>query len=295
MRQVSLRRLVLVPALLGVLSIAGDGSAYCVSTVCEGVDACDGEEIPGCPTLRWPNACVGYDVHELGGSGLSADTVELVTDLAFDQWREVMCGEQRAGVVMQNLGQVACGAVEYNKDAGNANIVLFNEEWPHSEASHTYALTTTTFDPETGDLLNADIELNSRDHAFTVNDEAVQADLLSVLTHEIGHFMGIAHSNDPDATMFAFYEQGSTELRTLHPDDAAALCALYPPRNDLDGSCNPLPKHGFSPECRANQGEGSCAAAPGAPSSNEGASGLLVAGALALTARSARRRRSSAR
>jgi hypothetical protein len=241
-------------ASLSVSLAATSAGAYCRSTVCKGIDACDGEVIDGCPPLVWASGCVGFSVQDSGGSGLDAGTVELISDLAFDAWRRADCGGQSPGLSIQNLGQVACGAVEYNKDAGNANIVFFSADWPHSEATHTYAITTTTFDPETGDLLSADIELNARDHDFTVNDADVQADLLSVLTHEAGHFLGLGHSGDTEATMFAFYDEGDdraeeplprrrggdlrrvpterVDRRHLQPAAAARLLAGVPRRSD---------------------------------------------------------------
>ncbi|MBK8938678.1 MAG: matrixin family metalloprotease [Polyangiaceae bacterium] len=286
-------------ASLSVSLAATSAGAYCRSTVCKGIDACDGEVIDGCPPLVWASGCVGFSVQDSGGSGLDAGTVELISDLAFDAWRRADCGGQSPGLSIQNLGQVACGAVEYNKDAGNANIVFFSADWPHSEATHTYAITTTTFDPETGDLLSADIELNARDHDFTVNDADVQADLLSVLTHEAGHFLGLGHSGDTEATMFAFYDEGTTELRSLSPDDAAAICAVYPPSASIDDTCNPLPRHGFSPECRDDQTEGSCTAtrAGASPNPRLGVGHLLLAALAFATfrARSGRPRRSRSR
>ena len=286
-------------ASLSVSLATTSAGAYCRSTVCKGIDACDGEVIDGCPPLVWASGCVGFSVQDSGGSGLDAGTVELISDLAFDAWRRADCGGQSPGLSIQNLGQVACGAVEYNKDAGNANIVFFSADWPHSEATHTYAITTTTFDPETGDLLSADIELNARDHDFTVNDADVQADLLSVLTHEAGHFLGLGHSEDSEATMFAFYDEGTTELRSLSPDDAAAICSAYPPSSSIDDTCNPLPKHGFSPECRDDQTEGSCSAARAgaSPDPRLGVGHLLLAALAFATfrARSGRPRRSRSR
>lgn len=277
---------------------AAPAGAYCRSTVCKGIDACDGAEIDGCPALRWSSGCVGFSVQESGGSGLDASTVELISDLAFDTWRRVDCGGAPPGVSIQNLGQVTCGEVEYNKDAGNANIVVFNDEWPHSEATHTFALTITTFDPETGELLNADIELNARDHDFTVNDGDIRADLLSILTHEAGHFLGLGHSEDTEATMFAFYEEGSTELRSLSGDDSAAICAAYPPSAAIDDTCNPLPRHGFSPACRDEQTEGSCELVrPGAARRGELPLALLGAALVAarVRGRSGLRSRSAGR
>jgi hypothetical protein len=171
---------------------------------------------------------------------------------------------------VQDLGRVACDQLEYNASAGNANIVMFRDgAWPHRSSSHNIALTTTTFDPDTGELFDADIELNSADFDLTAGDEAVAYDLESVIVHEVGHFLGIGHTNVEGATMLPVYTQGDTGLRTLEGDDIAAICALYPPTS-VDETCNPLPRHGFSPACKDLQTEGTCgiAARPlGAPPS----------------------------
>lgn len=268
---VVLRRCLALAAVLGVALTPSLASAYCFTTTCKDIDACDGEEIPGCPSLRWASGCTGFSVQERGGSGLSADTVNEITRLAFDAWRGADCGGgERPGLVVTDLGEVSCDLVEYNKDAGNANIIVFNDAWPYSDATHTYALTTTTFDPDTGELLNADIELNTRDHDFTVNDESIEADLLSVLTHETGHFLGMAHSPDSRATMYASYKQGSTTMRYLATDDVAGICTAYPPdgtRGTSLGSvkaeaCDPTPRHGYASECIPTAQTKSCGVAP---------------------------------
>jgi hypothetical protein len=52
-------------------------------------------------------------------------------------------------------------------------------------------------------------------------------DVRSVLVHEIGHVLGLAHEpSEPDATMFPTY-QGWTQA-SLAEDDIAGICALYP-------------------------------------------------------------------
>jgi len=57
----------------------------------------------------------------------------------------------------------------------------------------------------------------------------VRTDLLSVVTHEFGHALGLAHPPDtecPGALMCARYRSGST-VRTLQPDDIAGVMAIY--------------------------------------------------------------------
>ena len=49
-------------------------------------------------------------------------------------------------------------------------------------------------------------------------------DLETVALHEIGHLLGIMHSNDPTAIMYATY---TVENRFLSSDDIAAIHALY--------------------------------------------------------------------
>ena len=59
-------------------------------------------------------------------------------------------------------------------------------------------------------------------------------DLQNTLTHESGHFIGLAHSPVPGATMNATTQPGETLKRSLAPDDAAGVCAIYP---EASGGC----------------------------------------------------------
>jgi hypothetical protein len=57
-----------------------------------------------------------------------------------------------------------------------------------------------------------------------VNSDARNVDLLTVAAHEIGHTLGLGHSEDPDALMFAAY---SGPHRFLSPDDIEGIQDLY--------------------------------------------------------------------
>jgi hypothetical protein len=64
-------------------------------------------------------------------------------------------------------------------------------------------------------------------------------DLQHVLTHEIGHCLGLGHSTDPNAIMYATTTPG-TAVRDLAYDDILGLQALY------GASCDDLDGDGFA-------------------------------------------------
>ncbi len=284
-------------AALAALGAPRAARAYCFTAACGDETAgtiCvpEGEIDCGVP-LRWATRCTGFAIQEDGSRRVSANRLNDLARAAFASWTDTECdGGERPGLVVQPLGRVACGDLEYNSGAGNANVIVFRENgWPHPASGHNVALTTTTFDPETGELFDADIELNSSDFEFTTEDGDVVYDLESVLTHEVGHFLGIGHTDVEESTMLPIYLQGDVSLRTLGPDDSNAICDLYPPK-DVEETCNPLPRHGFSPECAADQTEGSCTASPGSVRSSGSAAqattALLLLGLAARTRRAKR-------
>ena len=101
---------------------------------------------------------------------------------------------------------------------------------------------------------------------MTISDDAAstQYDLLSVLTHEAGHFLGMAHAIDnPEATMNPTYQPMTIGFRSLEPDDGLGICAMYPPDDEPPAEdCNPIPRHGYSPNCKEGQVEGTCSTIP---------------------------------
>lgn len=54
--------------------------------------------------------------------------------------------------------------------------------------------------------------------------------LLQVAIHEVGHLLGLSHSNDTSAIMFAFY---SPDRVSLSADDVAGITALYGARDGI--------------------------------------------------------------
>jgi MYXO-CTERM domain-containing protein len=296
-RRTPVAALALVAALLGVAPAA----AYCRSSVCK-VDGqsihgkvCSPPEDDDCGTvLQWRQPCVAFAVQKDASRQVDLAEVSKTARAAFAAWTTIDCGGgAQPTIEVDDFGTVTCGKVEYNQHGGNANVIVFRDEsWPHADESagttDTIALTTVTYDVTKGDIFDADMEINSFQNQFTTDDTVVDVDLLSVMTHEAGHFLGLAHSSATAATMVPNYDSGTKNLRYPQDDDQQAICNAYPPDRTPKGTCDGLPRHGFSPECAATQTEGTCAFEPG-PAPFSLAALLPLAALLGL----ARRRRSS--
>jgi hypothetical protein len=288
-------------AALALAVLPYEAFGFCRTTTCDSdFEVCEEDadrcQINGAP-LFWPDLCVTFGVHE-GGSplrGISYETAERATRSAFQAWISADCGDnQHPSIGVVSLGEVVCDRIEYNHDfpgdgpenppkvAGpNANLVVFRDEgWLYD--LQTIALTTITFAVDSGEILDADIEVNSQDFDMSTGNSDVQNDFQSVMTHEIGHFFGLAHSLVSGASMNAMYNTQDVAFRTLSEDDRAGICAIYGPLANQQpaaatgaGGGSPVeseakgldctgagPRGGFSRYCGENALADGCSIAP---------------------------------
>jgi hypothetical protein len=92
--------------------------------------------------------------------------------------------------------------------------------------------TRVFYDPATGTIMEADVVINPAAQ-FSTDGTPGTYDLEGTLTHEIGHVLGLEHSNEVGAAMQprqgtnGLYEQAALSPRTLSDDDRAGAHALY--------------------------------------------------------------------
>lgn len=245
--------------------------------------------------LYWAGPCVSFSINGKASPlrGIDYPTASGIITQGFVQWLSADCGGAGPSIQVHDFGAVTCTKQEYNQERPNMNLWTFRDSfWPYEGTGATLALTTITFNVKSGEIFDADVEINSAQNPLTFSDVNVQADLASIVTHEAGHFLGLSHSCDKSATMFASYKFGDVGLRSLAPDDVAGMCAIYPP-GSATGKCDPTPRHGYSTGCDEPEESGCCTTAPGRPGGRAPLAILALLTGFALAA--ARRRRRGTR
>lgn len=241
--------------------------------------------------LAWQRPCSSIALSASAlSSDLTADEVYGVLGRSIATWEAVSCGGVAIGVDLGVMdAQSTCVEPLYRDDGGNVNTIMFVQDWADRDYdSAAFALTTVWHRRSTGEILDADMEINEQRGPYAIcppegcSDER-GVDLENVITHELGHYLGLAHSADMDATMFASSVAGETIKRDLSPDDVAGICEVYPAGSPA-GECDFTPRGGLDLDCE----QGCSVSTPGA---RQGAhlAGLLGLVALALLRRRRRR------
>jgi MYXO-CTERM domain-containing protein len=230
------------------LAWSGSAHAYCRTTTVHeqlGYDpVMAGQCWPAGKPLAWDGDTVVYSLSSSASAQVSLDDFVRIADASFQTWNGAQCGNghpsmlaYRGGLVDDTAIMNDCGLVQCDPSYHDPqHVIVFRDtNWPHEmDPTNTLALTTVTYGVDTGTIFDADIEINTSMHQVSVNEppDPGTYDLQSILTHEAGHFFGLAHALSTSSVMYAFYQQGAT---TLTDDDIAGICNIYPPAKAKSG------------------------------------------------------------
>jgi len=213
------------------------------------------------PCLHWTTREVPFVIHEAGTEDAGRLSSINAVRSSFRSWGQPTCTDfffRDDGVT----ARTAVGYVQGGQD--NVNLVIWREKncaavAPSDDPCHrtggcnnkyncweqsneTIAVTTTTFSNRTGEIFDADVELNGEGFVFSavpspacprtapvpVPANCVATDIQNTMTHEIGHMLGLDHTDNVEATMYRSAEFAETKKRTLDQDDIEGLCVIYP-------------------------------------------------------------------
>ncbi len=184
----------------------------------------------GSPPLFHASSCLPYRLLTRDSPIISNTILSDRLARAFSTWTapNATCTPGITGIELAPSSSTQI--VGYTVGQPNQNLVGVSTDWPYVGVENL-ALATLTYDQTTGEILGADLELNAQvSWSWEETPPPEKVDLQSVLTHEVGHMLGIAHSDVEDSVMIASYQPGSTTLRKLSSDDVTAVCTVYSQR-----------------------------------------------------------------
>ena len=192
---------IVVVALASVLASSTAARAYKIDD--------DGNGHP----LHWQTKAASYFL--VSGNNPAGAAGEAAVHAAFQTWNEASSSLQYSFA-----GYLSQGAQAYD---GKNVVSWVSRSWPYD--STLAAITYRYYDTSDGRLLDADIVFNGEKFSWSVGGSGY--DIQNSATHEVGHFSGLGHSTDLQATMYGGTTASEIKKRDLGADDLAALDALY--------------------------------------------------------------------
>ncbi|MFO0725248.1 MAG: matrixin family metalloprotease [Myxococcota bacterium] len=198
-------------------------------------------------TQVWMSRCIPY---WLSLHGTLLDNKQLLVGNCFDQWANNACTDLEFKYV-DTTSEVA--AFDELHPLTNQNVIASIEsesEWVDADKNALdpglLAITLTTYLQATGEIIDADILVHASGFKFEdVSDQVAcmgartpPFDLRNTLTHEMGHWIGFAHSPVVGSTMEASARQCEIQKRDLAQDDKDGVCTVYP-KGQATATCKP--------------------------------------------------------
>lgn len=271
------------PSVIVLVGLAATGDPY-VRTRADGSGSTDDH------CLFWQaETDVVFRQNDQGNADTTGDTEFAGVSKSFASWQAVLA--ECASISLSEGVRTPLKVAGYEDGSpNNVNVTIFRPSsctttvpradacWNSGEchnvhdcwdqAAATIALTTTTFDKNTGRIYDSDIEFNAAKFLFTTVDsppcvapnfsqQCVATDVQNTATHELGHVLGLDHTAAIGSTMNTSAPAGETSKRQIDPGSRTGICGIYP-AGQPSQDCVPV-----APENKQDPPRGLCSLAPG--------------------------------
>jgi matrixin/IPT/TIG domain-containing protein len=169
---------------------------------------------------KWPSLPIPYWINERGYSGIANGSEFTAVHAAFQTWQNI----PEAAIQFQYMGTTPARSVGHD----GINLVTFDDDIT-PVGSSAIAVTFSFFRTQGGSLFYDESDIVfSQAFPFSTSAEPNKFDIQSVLTHEIGHVLGLDHSALVSSVMVPFAAAGQLDMRSLAYDDIAGVVEIYP-------------------------------------------------------------------
>lgn len=194
------------------------------------------------------------------------DDIENTITAAFDDWVD------SASLPMEfEFVRGSCVADGYSEEGANVNCITADDAFFDGDPDAA-ATTLLSYVDQSGEIRDADIIIHAEPGMWASSGHGGKHDLAAALLHEVGHFLGMSHSDVEEAIMYpTLGHDDDGDTADLHQDDLAGVSFLY---------------EGFAPPV-----EMTCSVvATGSSTGSSSLFSLLFAGSLLVIVRARRRR-----
>lgn len=176
--------------------------------------------------LNQPSQAVSYQLDPVGSDDIPGNDSELdALRRAFNTWEEVACSYLK-------FSESPWSAPRQVANDGQNRIYWIDAEnqWPGQSATLALTYVFYSLDDQRA-ITDADMIFNGLTWTWTTTDSEIgqgtpgKVDVETVAFHEVGHFLGLDHSNDPEAAMFP--SNNKMMQRVPQTDDVQGVCSLY--------------------------------------------------------------------